>query len=201
MPRSRLFLLLACAAATALVAAGCGDGDSDAENEIIAAIETSATSGDPAACTEVQTQGFTEQISEGTGQAAIKSCERSAGENTAESIEVSSVEVDGDSATAEGAITGGFFDGQTLEVALVKEGDQWKLDQLVGFVEFDRDALNAAFVDAIAADPETPAQVQDCLVTQLQSLSDQQLQDRVLDPDDQAFDNVFAPCFGGGGQG
>jgi hypothetical protein len=197
--RCRLVSLLLCAAAPALVAAGCGGDDSDAENEIIAAIERSATSEDPAACTEVQTQRFTEQISEGTGQAAIESCRKAAGEDTAESIEVSNVEVDGNSATAEGTLTGGFFDGQTVEVALVEEGDQWKLDKLIRFVEFDRDALNAAFVKAIAGDPETPAQVRDCLVTQLESVSGQRLQDLVLNPNDQAFAGLFGPCFQRGG--
>ena len=51
---------------------------------------------------------------------------------------MTNIDVDGDTATAKAAFTGSIFDGQSLDLALVKEGDQWKLDEFKGFSNFDR---------------------------------------------------------------
>jgi hypothetical protein len=206
MTRSRGAALLAALLTLAVALAACGgddDGDSSAdEQEIIDAITAAATSDDPAKCTEFQTQNFTEQISDGaTGQAAVTQCEQNAAETPAEEIEVENVEIDGDSATAEGAITGSFFDGQTIDVALVQEGDQWKLDELVGFVDFDRDAFTASFEESIGSEEGASRQAVDCVTQQIEAQSDQQLQDFLLGTDPQAEDQIFEPCsrfFGGG---
>jgi len=113
-------------------------------SEIEAAIETSATSSDPANCTKLQTQAFVEQSTSTEGAEAVKMCEAEAkeGEN-AESVAVSNVEVESSAASAEAAITGSSLDGQTVEVALVKEGGQWKLDEIAGFSKLDKTKLAA----------------------------------------------------------
>jgi hypothetical protein len=199
MTRSRGAALLAALSALVLALAACGgDGDGEPsadEQEIIDAITASATSGDPAACTEFQTQRFTEQVSGGaTGQEAVKQCERDAADTPAEEIEVTNVEIDGDSATAEGAITGSFFDGQTIDVATVREGDQWKLDELVGFAEFDREAFTTSFEEEISSDEEVPREAVDCVTQQIEEQSDDQLQAFLLGTDPKAEDAIFAPC-------
>jgi ABC-type glycerol-3-phosphate transport system substrate-binding protein len=101
MGKSRPSLAVAAAAvlaAFALAACGGDGGGSEDEDQISAAIERAATSGDPAACTEVQTLRFTEQTSgEGeTGQAAIQQCEQNAENTAGASVEVSDIEIDGD---------------------------------------------------------------------------------------------------------
>ena len=71
MIRSR-FALFAAAAALPLLLAACGDSNglsSDDQDEITKAIEFSVTSGDPKACTEAETQQFTEQTTGKTGEA------------------------------------------------------------------------------------------------------------------------------------
>ena len=136
-----------------LVACGGDNGSSEDEDQITAAIERAATSGDPAACTEVQTAKFTQQTSGEPSQsaaAAVKSCQRDASDTAADKVEVTDIEVDGDSATAKAEATGSVFDGQTLDIALVKEGDQWKLDEFKGFEDFDR------FLAPMGAAPATP---------------------------------------------
>jgi hypothetical protein len=194
MGRSRLALIYCSVLTFAIALAACGDGDSEEDSQIRDAIETAATSGDPAACTQVETQRFVDQISFGSGQAALKACRKEASETPADSIEVSDIEVDGDIATAEGAATGQIFDGQTLVISLVKEGDQWKLDQITGFAAFDRDAFNAAFAAEINGGAEFPAKVDECLVGQVSGLSDEELQNKLLSSDE-ALDTVFTPCF------
>ncbi len=142
--KTRLMVSALAAAALALGPAGCGDdtGNED-EDQIVAVIERVATSGDPAVCTEAQTQRFTETaVGEGiTGEQAIKSCEKNADHGVADSVVVTNVEVDGSSATANAAITGSTFNGQTLSLALVKDGNAWKIDEFSSFTVFDREAM------------------------------------------------------------
>jgi hypothetical protein len=201
LSRFKLLSLLTAGLVLPLALAACGgDGDGGGggadEAEITAAIEFAATSGDPAACTEAQTQSFNEQTTGETGEAAVEACERDAADTPADSIEVSSIAVDGDSATAQGTIVGSAFDGQTIELALVREGEAWKLDELIGFAEFDREALIAGFTEEIASDPGTPEAAKDCVVKAFSDLSDQELQDGLLDPDESFFAQLFGPCFG-----
>jgi hypothetical protein len=190
-------LLLVGLCALPFVLAACGDdddGSSEDEDQITAALDRAATSGDPAACTEVQTQKFIEQTGGGeTGQAAIKSCQKDAADTPAEEVEVTDVEVDGDAATAKAAVTGSFFDGQTLNLALVKEGDQWKLDELTSFDDFDRDAMVAAISEELASEEGASPQAVDCVAGQIQSLPEDQVQAAFLGDSD-AEDALFAPC-------
>jgi hypothetical protein len=140
---------------------GGGGGDQD---EITAAIETAKTGTDPGKCTTVMTQQFVEQVTFETGPTAVDLCrEGTAPATPADSVDVANIEVDGDTATAEVAVTGGGrLDGQTIVVSLVKEGDQWKLDRLDEFIEFDQ----AAFADAVveeASDAGAPRETLDCI--------------------------------------
>jgi hypothetical protein len=190
--------ILAAVAALPLSLAACGDNglSSDDQDQITKAIEFATTSGDPKACTEAQTQSFTEQTSGGTGEAAVKECEQNAEPPTADSVEVSNFDGDSDSATADVAFKGEFFDGQTVQVDLVKEGDQWKLDKAVGFKDFDRDAFITAFPKSLATTGAPPAAI-DCVGKNLQDLSDQQIEDLFLDSDPKLQQQVFNPCFRG----
>jgi hypothetical protein len=134
-------LLLSCLLLTgAVVLASCGGGDETAKVEEV--IETSATSTDPADCKGLETQKLIEQLSRKTGQAALAQCEEEAREEkSAKSVEVSGVEVDGSSATADVAMAGGSLGGQAVKVELVKHGDQWKMDEIVEFTQFNRAKL------------------------------------------------------------
>jgi len=182
-------------AALALAACGGGsdNGSSADEDQITQAITAAATSGDPSACTKYQTIHFTQQTSGGTGQAAIRSCEKGAQDTAADSIDVTDVEVDGDHATALGKATGSTFDGQTLKVALVKENGQWRLDDFQGFQDFDKDAMIAAFEKQLSTE-NVPQQGIDCLKQQFQAASDQQIESTFVGNNPQAENQLFGPC-------
>ena len=188
--------VLAVAVAASLVVGGCGgDDDSEDEDAIVEVIEYSAASGDPAACTDSQTQAFTEQTTGRTGEAAIKACERDA-EESADEAEVSNVEVDGESATADVTLSGSFFDGQTLSVALVSENDEWLVDEVTGFPEgFNFDAFRASFTEVIVEEEGAPPETADCVVGNLEDLSDEELQAVFFGGDPELEEQVFGPCF------
>jgi hypothetical protein len=199
MRKARFTLAVAGAVLLAgLGLAACGGSDSGGSNadedQITQAIKAAATSGDPSACTTYQTQNFVEQTNDGTGEAAVRSCERDAADNPADSVDVSEVEIDGDTATAKAKATGSVFDGQTLDIALVKEGEQWKLDQFKGFVDFDRDAMVNAFRAELAKEPGTTPQGVACVVQQFQNASDEELEGIFTGSNTDVEQQIFGPC-------
>jgi hypothetical protein len=139
-------LALLVLAALTITACGGGGGSGD-EDKITEVIEKSATTSDPSNCTELETRRFAEQNSQQKGKAAIKACEEEAkaGEEQAEAATVSNVSINGEKATAEVEFEGGSLGAQALEVALVREDGDWKLDQIEGFANYDGKALGEAF--------------------------------------------------------
>lgn len=200
MGKLRLSLAVAVAALLAAFAlAACGgddDGSSEDEDQITAAIERAATSTDPAKCTEVQTVQFVQETDGEPGDSpeeALQRCRENAGDAPADSVDVSDIEVDGDGATAKALVTGSFFDGQTLDLALVKEGDQWKLDEFRGFAEIDRDALISGVQEGLRSENASPEAI-DCVTGQLEAQSDEQIEAAFLGDEPQAEDRIFEPC-------
>jgi hypothetical protein len=148
-------LALLVLAALTITACGGGGGGSSAEDKITETIEQAATTSDPSNCTELETLRFVEQNSEQKGKAAIKACEEEAKEGEeAESADVSNVSVNGSKATAEVAFEGGSLGSQSIEVALVEEGGNWKMDQVEGFANYDGTALGEAFEKEFEEEPE-----------------------------------------------
>jgi hypothetical protein len=178
-------------AAAALSACGSSNSNSADNDQITAAINKAAVSGDPAACTTVQTAAFNAQTSGGNGgQDPTKACEQNAANTAGKSVDVTNIKVDGDKATADAALTGALLDGQTIEIALVKEGGQWKLDKVNSFTSFDRTKFIAAFGAQVAGG--APASVASCVTQKLQSATEAQLQAVLLDPT--AGETLFSGC-------
>jgi hypothetical protein len=179
------------ALALALAASGCG-GESD-EDRIADAIRVSATSESPSSCTELVTRAFLEQTEFEQGQDAVEACREGGG--TARAVEVDRIEVDGGSATAEATFEGSSFDGQTVAVALVKDGEDWKLDRITGFREFDKTAFLAAYRAALTTPPEElrPAQA-GCIVRLLGRSPEEKLEKVLLGGDPKPLRALFALC-------
>jgi len=181
---------------SALSFAACGGGSGGDEGEIEDAIETSATSTDPADCKKLNTQEFMEQTTQESGEAAVEDCEEQAKEEEgAESAKVSAVEVDGSDATAEVALSGGHLDGQTLEVALVKDGDQWKLDEVVEFTEFDRAKLVEVLEEGLAEpSSEVNRKFGNCVIEAFKQDSQGEVEELVFGDSPQALEDLFETC-------
>ena len=153
--KKRLLVPVALLALAALTVTACGGGKSD-EDKIVEVIEKAETTADPRHCTELQTQRFNEQVSQKAGKAGTEACEAEAkaGEEQAKSANVSNVSVNDEKATAEVEFKGGPLDSQVLDVALVQEDGDWKLDQVEGFADYDGNALGAAFEKRFEEKPE-----------------------------------------------
>ncbi|MBS1887727.1 MAG: hypothetical protein JSU06_11130 [Actinobacteria bacterium] len=139
----------------ALTVVACGGGGSGAEGKIVETIEKAVTTSKPANCTKLVTQRFNEQNTARKGEAAVKACEAEAksGEGKAKGAKVSNVAVNGAKATAEVEFEGGSLGGQSLEVALVEAGGNWKLDHVEGFAGYDGKALAKAFEKQFEEEP------------------------------------------------
>jgi len=184
-------ILVAAAVAATLALGACGgvdDDGSDDVGDITDVIKRSATESAPENCTELQTQAFTEQTEFSTGEEAITACEEDDDDTAGESVEVDSIEVDGDTATAEASFTGGGLDGQTLGLSLLKEDDQWKLDSIDEFIEFDKATFTAALVEDAGSDG-------DCVEQQLGAASDEEIQTVFLSGDEEQLVGLFGTCF------
>lgn len=179
--------------ALALSACGGGGGSSD-ESQIEEAIETSATSSDPTVCSELQTQQFVEQSTSEEGPAAVKKCEESSEEDQAESVAVSNVEVEGSEATADAAITGASFDGQSLEIALVKEGDQWMLNEALGFAKLDKPKLVEALATQFETDGELEEEVAVCIEEGFEESSQAEIEELLLSGSSEPIAELAEEC-------
>lgn len=192
--------LLPLALLIALGIAACGGGgDSTGDGQkgqIESVIEESVTSTDPAKCTELMTRNFVEQTAGAVGEAAVEECEEEAGDETddAESVDVTKVEIDGRSATAHAAFVGSGLDGQTVVVALVEDGDQWKLDEIEGFVDLDRGSLIAALEKQLEAAGELSDEQVACIVDGLKEASDRSFEGLLLNGESEELAEIAAGC-------
>jgi hypothetical protein len=191
----RCFALACLLVFSALAVVACGSGDSD-ESQIEETIETSATSTDPADCTKLNTQQFMEQTTQSEGSEAVKECKKQASEEKgSEGATVSNIEVEGSKATADAAISGGSFGGQTMEVALVKEGDQWKLDELTSFAKFDKAKLIEAFEKTFAEPSNGVSEsLASCLIESLEAGSQEEFEDLMLSGSAEGFEEIAEAC-------
>jgi hypothetical protein len=182
---------------SALVFAACGSSGASDEDQITEAIQTSATSTDPAVCAEFETQAFMEQSSDMEGKEAVKQCEEDAtkGSENAESVAVSEVEVEGAGATADAAFTGGGFDGQTVSVSLVKEGDQWQLDEVTGFVKLDNAKLAETLEEKLEeSSNEISEETAGCIVESFEEASQPEVEELLLSGSSEPFVELAEEC-------
>lgn len=179
--------------------AACGGGESE-EDKITSLIEKSATSTDPADCKALQTQNFMEQSEHAEGQEAVEKCEEDAekGIGNPEEVEVSEVEVEGEEASANAAFIGGTGDGQTLEVSLVQEEGDWKLDEVTGFADFNREKLEAGLLTSLEAQgSELSSEQAGCIAEGIEELEDEEVEELILSLEfPPAFVEIVEECAG-----
>lgn len=192
----RLLLLFGLVLLSALALAACGSGGDGEEGKVEEAIETAATTADPADCAKTQTQAFMEQTSQESGRAALKNCEEEAEkEENAKAVTTANVEVDGSGATADVTLSGGnSLSGQTLEVALVKEGDRWKLDEVVKFTRFDQAKLIETFKREIEKSGEASSKFAICFLEAFEEADQREVEELLFQSAGKGFEEIAKSC-------
>ncbi|HEV2790413.1 MAG TPA: hypothetical protein VGV69_03845, partial [Solirubrobacterales bacterium] len=167
------------------------------EDKVVEVIETSATSTDPADCEALATRSFLEQTQFSEGKEAVKSCEEDAEETEGdpESVEVTEVEVDGSSATADSEFVGGDFDGQVLSVALVEEDGEWKMDEITGFAKLDQEQLASSLEESFqSGENGLDAEVASCMGDALRELSEPEVEEVVFGGSSEPIVELLESC-------
>jgi hypothetical protein len=193
---SRLSAVPALCVLVALTVAACGRSDAA---KIADAIEDAGASRDPDDCTKLRMETYNEQVELERGEAATESCEEAvrAGSAAADSVLVSRIEINDDLETAEAdaEIDGGLFDGQTIRIDVVKEDGRWRLEDVESFEIFRREVFLEALETVSRAPPDSlTAEQAQCFVSELDRLSDRQLQDAFIENDLETFDRALQAC-------
>lgn len=209
--RSSIHLWVVAGLAAVLVLAGCGGSGDDGttgttggeEAQITSAISTSVTSTDPADCVRLETQRFVEQIHFTQGASAVKACQQDAPDTSddPDSVDVTDIQVNGANATANVAFHGGGFDGSTLTMALVKDGDQWKLDQITAVPTFDIDAFEQAFTQRLSKQQGVSAAGTACITRALESAGPDVVKQALISGEASQLLAVISPCLSGAASG
>lgn len=174
--------ITACLVSAWALAACAGNGAANDVAPIEDAIRTAILGKSSAACTEVVTQAFLEQTTHEAGKAALESCEEEVKDevDSAKTVGISKLVVDGTRATAELAPVGGNFDGQTIVASLVDEHGQWKLDKLLRFAKLDASALARTVQRANEASGAVPPEQARCIAREIENASRPELEELVL---------------------
>ncbi len=190
--------LLLLAAALALTACGGGSSSSGSGEEaaIEEAIEESATSTDPSKCTELQTALFNEAETAEKGAEATKTCEEEveAEENQTESVKVSEIKVNGETATASVAVTGSALNEQGVELEVVEEEGNWKLNKFLGFTEFNGAALGAALEAELVKEEGVSAELAKCVAEGVAETSQAEAEKMVFEKNLEAVEKIAEGC-------
>jgi predicted small secreted protein len=184
-------LLLALALGLAACGGSSGGGEEAKVEEVI---EESATSTDPSKCTELQTTQFNETASQQKGAAATKACEEEAKENDTEAVDVSNVSVNGEKATAEVEIEGSGLNDQGIELELVEEGGNWKLNKFLGFTNYDAGALGEALEEEFAKEEGVEPKLAKCVSEGVSEMSQSDAEAMVFEQDTKPIEEIAESC-------
>jgi len=185
--------------ASALALSACGGGSSSSgggeEAAIEEAIETAATSSDPSKCSEVQTEFLNDTETGKSGEAALKTCEEEVeeGNDQAEAVTVSKIEIEGEGAAAVVAIEGSALNGQTIAVAMEKEEGDWKLDGFMGFMKYDPAGIAAAIEEQLEEKEASP-EVATCVAEGVEEMSEEEAEAMVFEKNSEGLEELLAAC-------
>lgn len=174
-------------------------GNPAEEAQVAQVIRTSIMSSDPADCLKLETLRFMEQIHFTRGQTAVKACQADAPDTSddPDSIDVKNVVIQGDRARADASFAGGGFDGSTLALALTKEGDQWKLDEITAVPHFDLQAFEKAFTQRLVTNEGVQTQAVGCITNALNQAGPIVIKAALISGNSSHLLNLIGPCLSG----
>jgi hypothetical protein len=198
MKKSLLILPIALLA-MAMALSACGGGSSSSGGEEAAiekTIETAATSSEPSKCSEVQTEAFNETETGKSGAASLEACEEEVEEESepAESVNVSNISENGDTATAEVEVEGGSLAGQALEVEVSKEEGDWKLNKFLGFSKYDAAGIASVFEEKLAEEEGVSPALAKCVSEGVEKMSQEEAEAMVFEKSSEGIEELANAC-------
>jgi len=167
----------------ALVLASCGGGG---EREALEAMIRAATADTgPGSCLKYETLHFLEDNYRREGDAAVRACEESALDLLDEkprSVDVSHIDIAGDSAAAVLRFEGSLVDGQKMRYEFVKREGKWKFDEIVAFVDLDAPHLILELGRKGLLGAKSPREAENvaCWIGRMERMSDRTLEELLL---------------------
>jgi hypothetical protein len=160
--------------------------------EIRQVITHDTLASDPNNCTERETPRLVMQGESGTYEEALAECrEDEADKNAAETggrVEISEIEVDGDTAQATVTAPDGELSMFTLRLDLLRANGTWKIDYIAG-IEIDRPAFDAVMAER-AADSTFTAAERDCILSRQAAVPTQEVERQILEDQSALSDNM-----------
>jgi hypothetical protein len=175
---TRTCAALALALAACLALAGCwggDDGGDDDEQRIADVLTAGLTSEDPqVVCAETLSAGLVRRVYGSDARCRVVERRTARRSDPAEEVDVSGTSVDGDRATAVVALRGGDPDGARGEVGLLRQDEDWRLDEL-------SPALLRSLLEArLRGDRALRARARACAVRRVLALDDAALGELAL---------------------
>ncbi|MBS1893901.1 MAG: DUF4878 domain-containing protein [Actinobacteria bacterium] len=183
----------------AMALSACGGGSSSSggeEGAIEKAIETAATSTDPSKCTEAQTEAFNETETGKTGEEAVETCEEEVESESevAESVTVSNISESGETATAEVEVEGGSLSGQGIEVEMAKEEGNWKVNQFLGFTNYDAAGIAAVTEEKLAEEEGITPALAKRVTEGIEKMSQKEAEAMVFEKSSEGIEEIANAC-------
>ncbi len=164
--RPALALLAAAGASVALAACGSGSG-SDASKQITDTLNTGLTTNSPTVlCTKTFSTGFVNRVYGSQAKCIAVETKNAKTNKPATAVKVTNIKVDGGTATAVVAVTGGDQDGSGGQLSLVSQQKGWRVDDL------STPLLRSEFDAGVKNDREVPANLKTCIAAKVSGLDD-----------------------------
>ena len=113
----------------------------------------------------------------------------------ADGVEVTEITIDGDNATALATYDGSTLSGATIQVGLVKYGDEWQLDSRIAMESVDREELAAGLRETLAAPPTSLTEPgAECAAGRLVGLGDAALESALISSDTSTYSKAIIAC-------
>jgi len=155
----------------------------------------------PETCLKYSTVNYLEMTTHREGDAAIQACEEDSLDpdvNRPTEVEVSKIDVDGDSATAEIVFQGSVVDGQKMRIGFAEHDGRWKYDQWLGFVDLDAERLILQIGREGMLQAESPweAEAIACVIEAMEEMEVESLEKEIFETPE-PLSELWANCTAG----
>lgn len=156
-----------CALCATLAACGSGGGGSDANQQITDTLTAGLKTNDPTVlCTKTFSTGFVQRIYGSPAKCIAVETKNAKTNQPATGAKVTAIKVDGGTATAVVAVTGGDDDGATGALSLVQQGKGWRVEDLSTAL------LRSQFEAGVRNERSLAANLKSCIAGKVRALDD-----------------------------